>query len=82
MYERISSALQTQGMVPQAMARALEVREGSPLLEAADLLMKACVRAAVLYPDWARDIAGEASDEIDHLARRLVAMNLHLDRAG
>lgn len=44
-----------------------------PLLAAAELLMQTCLKAALLYPEWAESMTLACSENLDDFARRLVA---------
>lgn len=53
------------------LLQALNSDGGAPLLEAAETLMKAAVRAAQLYPEWARSIAADTNPAVDRIAEHL-----------
>lgn len=71
-----SPELKTRPSVAAAVSAALADGAKSPLLEAAELLVAACVRAARLYPEWAAMVDRDSSAEIDSIAQHLVAANL------
>ncbi len=73
----------TQPGVAEALSVAFAAGSQSPLLEAADLLVAACVRATRLYPEWADLIDTAGRSEVDSIAQHLVAATLNgLDKTG
>ena len=71
-----SSELSLGSVFAGAVSQAMQSVHGAPLLDAAELLViRATVRAAILYPEWALAILDDPSDELDGLARALVARN-------
>lgn len=69
--ESDAGAVGTHPMLQTLLLQALNADGGAPLLEAAETLMKAAVRAAQLYPEWARAIASEGNPALDRLAEHL-----------
>lgn len=67
---------ETQPAVAEALSAAFAAGSQSPLLEAADLLVAACVRAVRLYPEWAELIDTARHGEVDSIAQHLVAATL------
>ena len=68
---------ETQPAVAEALSAAFAAGSESPLLEAADLLVAACVRAARLYPEWADLIDTAGRSDVDTIAQHLVAATLN-----
>lgn len=61
-----------------AVDHAMRNADGRPLLDAAELVVRASVRAAMLFPEWASSLVDHESVDMDHLAKMLVAHNAHL----
>jgi hypothetical protein len=60
----------------EALAAVLASEAPSPLLDAADLLIAACVRAARLYPEWAEAVDRVERTGVDRVAQYLVAASI------
>lgn len=46
------------------------------MLAAVELLAQTCIRAAMLYPEWAEIVTAPRADGLDDFARRLVARSV------
>ncbi|MGE3574314.1 MAG: hypothetical protein AB7J35_09690 [Dehalococcoidia bacterium] len=60
----------------ELVSQALLQSEEPPMLAAVELLAQTCIRAAMLYPEWAEIVTAPRADGLDDFARRLVARSV------
>ncbi len=75
MHQDQSPELRSGGVLGEALGRVLDRPGGTPLMDATELVMLTCLRAAVLYPEWAEALTNGNALELDSMAQRLVAGN-------
>jgi hypothetical protein len=69
------STVATERLIADAVAEAWKRLDGAPLMDAAEAVVRACMHAAILSPEWAQSVVGTASEELDRMAQRLIASN-------